>query len=84
MTATSFTCPRCSRTSWNPDDVREGYCGACHDWTGASPLVTAARVLEYLVPVSDACQAGHHSRCRHPSYARRGDGCECTCHREAA
>jgi len=30
----SFTCPRCGRTSHHPDDVREGYCGACHDWTG--------------------------------------------------
>lgn len=29
----SFTCPRCRRTSYNPNDVREGYCGACHDWT---------------------------------------------------
>lgn len=28
------TCPRCGRTSYNPNDVREGYCGACHDWTG--------------------------------------------------
>jgi ribosomal protein S27AE len=27
-------CPRCGRTSYNPNDVREGYCGACHDWTG--------------------------------------------------
>lgn len=30
----SFTCPRCQRTSHNPGDVAEGYCGACHDWTG--------------------------------------------------
>lgn len=30
----SFTCPRCSRTSWNPFDVAERYCGACHWWTG--------------------------------------------------
>jgi hypothetical protein len=29
----SITCPDCDRTSWNPDDVREGYCGNCHDWT---------------------------------------------------
>jgi ribosomal protein S27AE len=29
-----FTCPRCGRTSYNPNDKREGYCGACHDWTG--------------------------------------------------
>lgn len=29
----SFTCPRCGMTSHSPDDVREGYCGRCHDWT---------------------------------------------------
>ena len=34
----SFTCPRCGRTSWNPNDVREGYCGACHSWTGGDDL----------------------------------------------
>jgi ribosomal protein L37E len=33
MSAPSFTCPRCGRTSHHPDDVREGYCGACHAWT---------------------------------------------------
>jgi hypothetical protein len=31
--ARSFTCPSCGRTSHNPNDV-EGYCGACHGWTG--------------------------------------------------
>jgi ribosomal protein S27AE len=29
----SITCPRCGRTSYNPTDIDEGYCGACHDWT---------------------------------------------------
>ena len=29
-----FTCPRCGRTSYHPRDLAEGYCGACHDWTG--------------------------------------------------
>lgn len=33
MTA-SITCPRCASTSYNPEDVRQGYCGHCHDWTG--------------------------------------------------
>ena len=33
----SFTCPRCGRVSYHPDDVAAGYCGACHDWTGACP-----------------------------------------------
>jgi len=31
---TYFTCPRCQRTSYNPNDIAEGYCGNCHDWTG--------------------------------------------------
>ncbi len=30
----SFTCPLCSRTSYHPRDVEEGYCGSCHAWTG--------------------------------------------------
>jgi hypothetical protein len=28
-----FTCPRCGRTSYNPNDIQQGYCGHCHDWT---------------------------------------------------
>lgn len=26
-------CPQCGRTTYNPNDIDEGYCGACHDWT---------------------------------------------------
>ena len=29
----SITCPQCGMTSYNPNDIREGYCGNCHDWT---------------------------------------------------
>lgn len=29
----SITCPVCGMTSYNPNDIREGYCGNCHDWT---------------------------------------------------
>jgi hypothetical protein len=32
-----ITCPRCGATSFNENDVRAGYCGRCHDWTGADP-----------------------------------------------
>lgn len=28
--AVSITCPACGRTSYNQNDVREKYCGACH------------------------------------------------------
>jgi hypothetical protein len=31
----TFVCPRCGMTSAHPDDWRQGYCGACHDWTRA-------------------------------------------------
>lgn len=34
----SFTCPRCGMTSHNRNDIREGYCGNCHDWTGKPRL----------------------------------------------
>lgn len=29
----SITCPKCGRTSYNPNDIRERYCGVCgyHD-----------------------------------------------------
>lgn len=30
----SFTCPVCQAVSYNPDDIKVGYCGRCHDWTG--------------------------------------------------
>ena len=30
----SFVCPVCGRESWNPNDVREKWCGACHGATG--------------------------------------------------
>lgn len=29
----SITCPNCGATSYNPNDIREGYCGNCHDFT---------------------------------------------------
>jgi hypothetical protein len=32
--APSITCPRCGMTSYSENDIREGYCGNCHDWTG--------------------------------------------------
>lgn len=39
--AESFTCPRCGATSHNPTDVEEGYCGACHDFTGGAQSALA-------------------------------------------
>jgi hypothetical protein len=34
VTPLSFTCPVCRAVSYNLNDVREGYCGRCHSWTG--------------------------------------------------
>lgn len=39
--APSFTCPRCGRTSFNPKDIEQGYCGACHDWTRVRTIVVS-------------------------------------------
>jgi hypothetical protein len=41
--APSFTCPDCGATSYNRNDIREGYCGRCHDWTGDTPYMNARR-----------------------------------------
>lgn len=37
----SITCPRCTRTSHHPDDITNGYCGACCGFTSA-PAAAAA------------------------------------------
>lgn len=44
MPTDSFTCPRCGRVSYNRDDIANGYCGACHDWTGSSAKRVRVRV----------------------------------------
>lgn len=36
MVERGFTCPVCGRTSWNVNDVREGWCNNCHGATGAA------------------------------------------------
>lgn len=54
MTGDSFTCPRCGRTSHNPTDIREGYCGACHDWTGSpQQQKPRARIELHLINEAD-------------------------------
>lgn len=55
----SITCPRCGITSHNFNDVREGYCGSCHDWTScvdyrAWTPAEAIRVKDTLGPNFDA------------------------------
>lgn len=44
MAEQSITCPRCSMTSYNPTDVRMGYCGNCRAFTrDESPSPQAVR-----------------------------------------
>ena len=42
----SITCPRCGRTSHNPNDVRERYCGACHVFHGDAHPALAPYAVE--------------------------------------
>lgn len=48
MSAPNFTCPRCHRTTYNPTDVEQGYCGGCHDWTRPKPGTLPVRFLVYV------------------------------------
>lgn len=44
----SITCPKCGMTTYDPDDIEEGYCGKCHDWTGVPrDPIPSARCDEY-------------------------------------
>ena len=39
-TRPSFACPRCQAVSYNPNDIRERYCGRCHQFADdASPAL---------------------------------------------
>lgn len=44
MSDEPFTCPKCGRKSWHPEDKRQGYCGACHEFTGACNPATGFHV----------------------------------------
>lgn len=73
-------CPRCHRASFNQDDIREGYCGYCHDWTsphaGNDAGVTAPRMENSMYGQGHAYGRGHYfcRQCNHLVYGYRG-GC---------
>jgi hypothetical protein len=39
-----FTCPRCAKVSWHPEDEAQGYCNRCRWWTG-DPQLGASVVI---------------------------------------
>lgn len=44
----SITCPVCGMVSYNDGDIREGYCGNCHEWTGAIRELAGIPSLEAM------------------------------------
>lgn len=51
----SITCPRCRSVSYNPSDIREGYCGDCHTWTGAPKIIRRTFSMKILCPRCPLC-----------------------------
>lgn len=45
----SITCPRCERTSYNLHDIRERYCGYCHEWIDGPVEEEVIEALTQLV-----------------------------------
>lgn len=53
----SFTCPHCGAVSFNPNDIRERYCGACHAFIvdGWPPTAEAYRDDAFAERACDYC-----------------------------
>jgi hypothetical protein len=32
LVSATYSCPWCGRVSYNPNDLAQRYCGACHTW----------------------------------------------------
>jgi hypothetical protein len=47
MDSPSITCPQCGRTSYNPNDVEQRYCGACHQYIGDMIVKGSATIGQY-------------------------------------
>lgn len=56
LETSSITCPHCGWTSYNKNDIREGYCGNCHWWTGVPELY--APWLADKMSASEAANGG--------------------------
>jgi hypothetical protein len=67
----SITCPVCGRTSYNPNDVVQRYCGNCHQFhdnmspalltstgvTTSVPGVATGKSWRWIAMVGDVCSA---------------------------
>ena len=62
----SITCPVCHLTSYNPNDVSEGYCGNCHDWTGAIAALVEAAYMFWSPRSTNGARPMHWDRQGHP------------------
>lgn len=64
---TTITCPRCGRTSHNPNDAIELYCGACHWWT-SDPALAGINPADIPAEVTVTVHApGHEPVQVHPA-----------------
>lgn len=59
----SITCPRCGMTSFNPNDVRNNYCGNCHIWLADPTQQPIVHLLHRGLP---ACRFTYESPVRWP------------------
>ena len=76
MTA-SITCPKCKATSYNPNDVEQGYCARCHDWTSGANPWPPVRGERRDCP---DCEQGKHANCDNTSWDNATDSlvaCPC-------
>lgn len=66
----SITCPRCGRTSYHPEDIKQGYCGACHWWTSDPTLMHViecpAEHCHHLAFEDDLQAQSEHMVAQHP------------------
>jgi hypothetical protein len=56
----AYTCPKCDRISYNPNDVFYGYCGNCHEFneplTFAEAMMTEADWIKAYESLENLCR----------------------------
>lgn len=61
----SYTCPHCGAVSYNPNDLRYGYCGRCHRWR--DEFAEWSAFLGYRVTDAGAHRTAEAARKRDPA-----------------